>query len=58
MRGYWRAYNEETRQDELVLVEVRWDGDGDADVRPYGDTDPYANWTVYRAELRDGRLIW
>lgn len=58
MRGYWRAFNYDTGQDELIPVEIRWDEDGDADVRPYGDSRPCQNWTVYRVEMRDGRLIW
>lgn len=58
MKGYWRAFNHSTGLDEMIPVEIRWDPDGDADVRPYGNPDPRANWTVYRVEMRDGRLIW
>lgn len=41
MVGTW------TDEEGTIKVEIQWDSDGDADVRPYGNTDPHANWTVF-----------
>lgn len=42
--------------DETIEVTVVMDEYGDYDVRPVGNDDPYANWTVFRSEIERGTV--
>lgn len=52
MQGTWI-----TDDEDIVRVNVTVDDDGDYDVRVVGDISPHSNWTVFKSELAEGRLV-
>jgi hypothetical protein len=45
------------RTGETQTVVAVEDEDGDFDARPVGNTDPFANFTVFASELANGTVI-
>ncbi len=46
----------DNRNGEAIEVVATMDEDGDFDVRPVGNEDPYANWTVFADEIEAGTV--